>query len=139
MRGGSLQLFDSAKLYVFTFCLIALIAVAKVKLLFKNPAPVSATGLDINNIVLALITIYMAIYLAGLLRKLSSRIEQAAIVLVEVSCILWFASFLVNLGTAWAGISHGRFLDTIIDCAITILAGVRTFQVVWQRRRLQRG
>jgi hypothetical protein len=128
------QLFDSVKLYVFTFCLGALIAVSKLHQLTKSPAPASTAGFSFENIVTALITILMAIYLPGLLRKLSSRIEQTAIALVEVACVIWLADWLTIFGINWAKIPNIRFLDAAVFCAVTILAGIRTFQVAWFRR-----
>jgi hypothetical protein len=133
-----MQLFDSVKMYVFTFCVLALIAVPKVYQLTTGPAPAPTAGFTINNIVLALITIYLAVYLAGLLRRLSSRIEQIATVLVEVACILWLANWLTTVGIAWADIPHSRFLSATVHCVVTVLAGVRAFQVAWHRRRTQR-
>lgn len=132
---GTMQLFDSVKLYVFTFCVLVLIATSKLHRLIKGPAPASTAGFTINNILLALITICLAVYLAGLLRKLSIRIEQAAIVLVEVSCILWLANWLTTFGISWVEIPHSRILSATVHCAVTVLAGVRTFQVAWHRRR----
>ena len=132
-----MQLFGSVKLYVFTFCLLALIAVPKLHQLTESPAPASTAGFGFENIVLAFITIYMAIYLPILLGKLSSRIEQAAIVLVEVACILWLVNWLATFGVTWAEIPHSRFIDAAVHCAVTVLAGVRTFQVVRHCRRSQ--
>jgi hypothetical protein len=134
---GVVQLFDSVKMYVFMFCVLALIAVPKVYQLTTGPAPASTAGFTINNVVLALITIYLAVYLAGLLRKLSSRIEQAAVVLVEVACILWLANWLTTFGITWAEIPHSRLLEATVHCAITVLAGVRTFQIARHRRHTQ--
>ncbi len=134
-----MQLFDSVKMYVFMFCLLALIAVPKLHQLTTVPTSASTAGFTINNIVLALITIYLAIYLAGLLHRLSSRIEQIAIVLVEVACILWLANWLTAFGITWAEIPHSRFLSAAVHCAVTVLAGVRTFQVILHGRRTQTG
>src|SRR5271157_3401092 len=129
-----MQLFDSVKIYVFVFCLGAIIAVEKLRQLTHGPRFVSASGSGIENIVYAIITIFMFFYLPVLLRKLSNRIEQIAIGLVEVACILWLADWLAGIGIAWAAIPHNLFLATAIYCAITVLAGIRMFQVVWHRR-----
>ena len=132
-----MQLFDSVKLYVFAFALSAFIAVEKLRHLAKGSLSESGTRLDTMSLLLTLVTVCIAVYLAGLLRKLSSRIEQAGIVLVEVLCVLWLANLLVKFGVAWAEIPHSPFVSATIHCAITVLAGVRTFQVVWHRRRTQ--
>lgn len=125
-----MQLFDSVKMYVFMFCILSLISVEKLRQLTEEPAHTSNANFDIRNILLALITICMAGYLLGLLRKISNRIEQTAIVLIEVLCILWFADLLARFGIAWAEIPHGRYLSAAVHCAVTVLAGVRTLQVV---------
>ena len=139
-----MRLFNSVKMYVFVFCLLAFIAVVKLSQLIVSPAHVSTANFDIDNLLTALVTIFISVYLAVLLRKLSNRIEQAAIVLIEIQCILWFANLLAKFGFVWANIPHYLIFDTTVDCLITVLAGVRTFQVVmhrriaWHRRRSQR-
>ncbi|MFL6428975.1 MAG: hypothetical protein ACJ71S_12075, partial [Acidobacteriaceae bacterium] len=70
------------------------------------------------------------VYLPILLRKISNRIEQVGIVLTEVLCLLWLANLLAELGVAWAEIPHVRFLSAAVNCAVTVLAGVRTFEVI---------
>ena len=132
-----MQLFDSAKMYVFAFCLFVLITVANVRHLTKSPLPVPVAGSGIENIVIAFITLCLAAYLAGLLRKLSSRIEQIAVVLFEVSCMLDLADWLANLGMAWAKIPHYLSISEILYYALTGLAGVRAVQVLWSRRNAQ--
>ena len=132
-----MQLFDSVKIYVFVFCLGAIISVANLRQLINGPRFVSASGSGIENIVIALITILLLFYLPGLLRKLSNKIERIAIGLFEVGCILSLADWLAGIGIKWAAIPHNLLIATTIQCAITVLAGVRTFQVVWHRRRTQ--
>lgn len=132
-----MQLFDSVKMYLFSFCVLALIAVGRLRQLTHSPDTASTAGFDIENIVLALISIHLAVYLACLLRKLSSRIEQTAVVLVELDCMLWLTNWLANLGMVWLTIPHALLLTTTVHCAITVLAGVRVSQVVWHRKRDQ--
>ena len=130
-----MQLFDSVKMYVFAFCLGAVIAFAKLRQLAQRSAAAPATDFDvINNVVLALITVGLAVYLALLMRKLSSTIEKIAIVLFEVACILSLAEWLSDSGIAWAAIPHSRFLEAVFLCAIAALAGVRMFQVALRRK-----
>ena len=132
-----MQLFDSAKMYVFLFCVLALITVEKLRQLTQNATHAGTVGFDIKNLLLALITLFMAVYLPILLRKISNRIEQVGIVLTEVLCVLWLANLLAELGVAWAGIPHGRLLSATFHCAVTVLAGVRTFQVMLHRSPAQ--
>lgn len=134
-----MQIFDSVKMYVFMFFVLVLIAVEQLRQLTKSPVQAPAGGFDIKNLLLALITAYMAVYLAGLLRKISNRVEQVAIVLIEVLCLLWLANLLAKFGVVWAEIPYGRFIAAAVQCAVTVLAGVRTFQVVWHRRFTQAG
>jgi hypothetical protein len=129
------QLFDSVKIYVFVFCLGAIIAVEKLRQLIHGPRLVSASGSGIENNVYVIITIFMLFYLPGLMLKLSNRIERIAIGLFEMACLLSLADWLAGIGIAWAAIPFNLFLGATIDCAIAVLAGVRTFQVVWLRRR----
>ena len=129
-----MRLFNSVKMYVFVFCLLAFIAVVKLSQLTRSPAQVSTANFDIDNLLTALVTIFIAVYLAILLRKLSNKIEQVAIVLIELQCILWFANLLAKFGIAWAEVPHYRIFDTTVHCLITALAGMRTFQVVMHRR-----
>jgi hypothetical protein len=125
-----MRLFDSAKMYVFLFCVLALISIEGL-LHLNHSQPYSRTaGFAIRNVVIALATVVMAVCLARLLPKLSSRIEQAGMVLTDVLCILWLANFLAELGVAWAEIPHGRLLKAGFNCAVTVLAGVRTTQVM---------
>jgi hypothetical protein len=135
---NTVQLFDSVWIYVFMFCILALIAAAQVHQLTKGSFPASTNSFEINNLVLALITIYIAVYLAGLLRKLSSRIEQAAVVLFEVLCILWFAEMLAKLGIVWAKIPNGFYLTATLNCTLTVFAGIRAFQML-RHKRLAKG
>lgn len=134
-----MQLFDSVKMYVFVFCFFVLSTAEKLHQLTKSPAQASAAGFDLKDLVPALITtlitIWLAVRMAELLPKLSNRIEQAAIILFEVLYILWFANLLASFGIVWTEIPHHRFITTAANCAITVLAGVRTFQVVWHIRR----
>lgn len=132
-----MQIFDSVKMYVFMFCVLVLITVEQLRQLTQNPTHAAMVGFDIKNFLLALITIYMAVYLAGLLRKISNRIEQAATVLIEVLCILWLANLLAKFGIVWAEIPYSRFLAATVQCAVTVLAGVRTFQVIWHHKHTQ--
>ena len=132
-----MQLFDSVKMYVFVFCLLAFIAEVKLSQLIGNPAPAPTANFDIEILLTALVTLFIAVYLIVLLRKLSNRIEQVAIVLIELQCILWFVNLLAKFGIVWADILHYRIFDTSVHCLITTLAGVRTFQVVWHRRHFQ--
>jgi hypothetical protein len=127
------RLFDSAKMYVFLFCVLALITTEKLRQLTQSPAHAGTVRFDIENVLLALATVVMAVYLAKLLREISNRIEQAGIILTVVSCVLWLANLLAELGVAWAEIPHSRFLSAAICCAVTALAGVRTFQVMGHR------
>jgi hypothetical protein len=132
-----MQLFDSVKIYVFVFCLGAIIAVEKLHQLTSGRRLVSASGSGVENIVYAIITIFMLLYLPVLLRKLSNRIEQIAIGLVEVACVLWLADWLAGIGIAWVAVPHNLFLASITHCAIAVLAGVRTLQVVWHRNHVR--
>ena len=129
-RGGVVQLFDSAKMYAFLFCVLALITAEKFRQLTEGATHVAPVGFDIKNLLLVLVTVVLAVYLARLLRKISNRIEQVGIVLTEVLCVFWLANFLTEFGVAWAEIPHGRLLSAIFHCAVTVLAGVRTFQVL---------
>ena len=135
--GGNVQLFDSAKMYVFLFCVLALITVEKLRQLTLGAAHAGTTDLDIRNLLIACVTFMMAVYLPILFRKISNRIERVGIVLTEVLCLLWLANLLTKLGVAWAEIPHGLFVSAIFHCAITVLAGVRTFQVLWHRSPAQ--
>ncbi len=128
-----MQLFDSVKLYVFLFCVLALVTMEKLRQLTQGAAHRGTAGFDIKSLLLALITLFMAVYLPILLRKISNRIEQLGIVLTEVLCLLWLANLLVELGVAWPEIPYGRFLSAALQCAVTVLAGVRTFEVMWHR------
>lgn len=132
-----MQLFDSAKMYVFLFCVLALITVEKLRQLTQGTTHATPVGFDIKNLLIALVTVVLAVYLARLLRKISNRIEQVGIALTEVLCALWLADFLTEFGVTWAEIPHGRFLSAIFHCAVTVLAGVRTFQVMWHRSPVQ--
>jgi hypothetical protein len=120
-------------MYVLLFCVLAVITTEKLRQLTQSTAHAGTAGFDIKNVLVALVTVVMAVYLARLLRKISSRIEQTGIVLTEVLCVLWLANLLTQLGVAWAEIPHGRFLNAAFHCAVTVLAGVRTFQVMWHR------
>jgi hypothetical protein len=133
----AMQLFPSATMYVFTFCIFALFLAAKLHRVIYGQVQASITGLGINDIVLALITICIAVYLVGLLSKLTSRIEQVAVVLYLVSCILWLVNLLAKVGIAWAAIPHTPVVSAAIDSSITVLAGVRTLQVLFNRKPAQ--
>ena len=134
-----MQLFDSVGMYVFVFCLYALVGLQKLHELSKSPAVAITTRLSIREILLTLITICMAVCLIGLLRKTSSRIEQAVIILTEVLCVLWLANLLARFGIAWADIPHGRYLTATVDCVAAALIGVRTLQIARHGKRTQSG
>jgi hypothetical protein len=68
-----MQLFDSVKLYVFAFALSAFIAVEKLRHLAKGSLSEPGGRIDTMSLLLTLVTVCIAVYLAGLLRKLSSR------------------------------------------------------------------
>jgi hypothetical protein len=132
-----MQLFDSPKMYVFVFCIFMLGSAAKLYLLFHGQVPTFTTGLGVNDIVHAFITIGIGVHLAGLFRKLSSRIEQAAIVIYVALCFVWLVSLSAKAGIAWVGVPHSLFLSAAGDCTITVLAAVRTFQVSFHRTPAQ--
>jgi hypothetical protein len=120
-------------MYVFLFCLLALITAEKLHQLTRGTSPTDPGGFDIEHGLVALVTVVMAVYLAILLSKISNLIEQTGIVLTEASCVLWFANLLTQLGVAWAEIPHGRLINAALTSAVTVLAGVRAFQVMWHR------
>jgi len=128
-----MQLFDSAKMYLFLFCVLAFITVGMLHQLTQNVAHVGATGFGINELLVAIGTLFMAAYLPILFRKITNRIDRAGIVLTEVLCVLWFANLLAELGVAWADIPHRLLVKMVVLCVITVLAGIRTFQVLWHR------
>lgn len=129
-----MQLFDSAKMYVFLFCVLALITVEKLRQLSQGATHAGTAGFDVKNLLLVLGTLFMAVYLPILLRKISNRIEQVGIVLTEVLCLLWLANLLAEMGVAWAEIPHGLVLNATFHCAVSLLAGVRTIQVLLYRQ-----
>jgi hypothetical protein len=131
--GGIVRLFDSAKMYVFLFCVLVLITTEKLYQLTQSAVPPDTAGFDVTKILVALVTVVTAVYLTTLLGKISNGIERTGIVLTVVLCVLWLANLLTRLGVPWAEISHGRLLSTAIHCLITALAGVRTFQVMFHR------
>lgn len=133
-----MQLFDSVRMYVLAFSVYALVAVEKLYELAKSPAPASTAGFGVREVLIVFVTICVAGYLIRLLRKTSIRIEQMIIVLTEALCILWLANLLANLGISWAEIPLARGITATVHCAATVLAGVRTFQVEWHRRRAQK-
>lgn len=128
-----MQLFDSAKMYVFLLCVLVLITVEKLRQLTQGVTHAGTAGFEFKNLLLAVITLFMAVYLPILLRKISNRLEQVGIVLTEVLCVLWLANLLAEMGVAWAEIPYGPILTTAFHCAVTVLAGVRTFQVLLHR------
>jgi hypothetical protein len=132
-----MQLFDSAKMYVFVFFLSAFFLAAKLHLLINGQVQPSTTGLGVKDAVNALITICFAAYSVELLRKLTSRIEQVAVVLYVGSCILWLVNLLAKLGIAWAPIPHSLLVSAAIYSSITALAGVRTLQVLFHPKPAQ--
>ncbi len=126
-------IFDSVKMYVFAFCVYALVALEKLYELAKGTSSTSSSTVAGKAVFLILVTVCVAAYLIGLLRKTSNRIEQAVIFLTEALCVLELAHLVVKLGAAWAAIPGDQYVITIVHLGATILAGVRTFQVVWHR------
>lgn len=132
-----MQLFDSAKMYLFLFCVLALITVEKLRQLTRGEVHSATAGFNIKTFLLVLITLFMAAYLPILLRKISNRIEQVGIVLTEVLCVLWLAKLLAGLGVGWADIPHGLSISAVFHCAVAVLAGVRVVQVLRHREPAQ--
>lgn len=128
-----MRLFDSAKMYVLLFCVLALITMEKLRQITQSTVDVGTAGFDINKVMIGLFMIVMAVYLAMLFRKISNRIERTGILLTIVLCVLWLMSLLTQLGLAWAEIPHSRVLNASLHCMVTVLAGVRTFQVMGHR------
>lgn len=129
------QVFDFPGMYLLTFCFFAMVALAKLLHIGKDAARLAEPPSSVQRFIVALGNLYMAAYLPILLRRISNRVEQVAIVLLEVSCVLWLASFLSRFGVAWANVPYGNSLQTIIASVIAILAGVRTFQMARNSRR----
>jgi hypothetical protein len=125
-----MQLFDSAKIYLFIFGVLALIAMEKLRQLTGGKVHPGTAGLSISTILLVLITLFMAAYLPVLLGKISNRIEQLGIVLTEVLCVLWLAELLAGLGVGWASVPYDLLISALLYCAVAILAGVRVIQVL---------
>jgi hypothetical protein len=127
------KLFDSVKMYVFAFFVYALVALEKLYELARATSSTSSSTLGGKAVFLILVTVCVAAYLIGLLRKTSNKIEQSVILLTEALCLLELAHLLVILGAAWAAIPSDQYVITIVHLVATILAGVRTFQVLWHR------
>jgi hypothetical protein len=132
-----MQLFDSAKVYLFVFCMLVLSAIGKLHQLIRGALHSGAAGLTAKTFLLALITFFMAAYLPILLRKISNRIEQMGIVLTEVLCVLWLGELLTDLGARWADIPHGPSISAVANCIVAVLAGVRAVQVLRHREQSQ--
>ena len=132
-----MQLFDSAKVYIFVFCILTLSAMGKLNQLIRGIVYTSATGLTTRTFLLALITFVMAAYLLVLLRTISNSIEKVGIVLTEVLCVLWLGQLLTGLGARWADIPYGPAISTFFNCVVAVLAGVRAVQVLRHREPSQ--
>lgn len=137
--GRHMRLFQSAKMYILAFCLLAYITLGGVLKLTSSTTASSGQGVfHIRDLVIALATICLAVYGIMFLGGISSRVERSIIILVELSCILWFLAWLAQLGVTWVAIPHSRYFATILNAMTTILLGLRTFQILWQQRYAER-
>jgi len=126
---GRRRIFDSPGMYLFTFCLFAIVALAKLFKIGKDAAHLAGPPSSVQRDIGILGTLCLAIYLPILLRRLPNRVERLGITLFEISCFLWLANFLVEVGARWAEIPYKDRLQTIIVCSVAIVAGVRWVQV----------
>lgn len=126
------QLFDSIKMYLFLFCLLALTAVEKIRQLILGTIRARTDRFEVRDLLLTCLTLFMAAYLPILFRSISNGIEQVGIVLTEGLCVLWLANQSAKMGITWAGIPHAAFVSTTLHCALAALAGVRVLQSLRQ-------
>jgi hypothetical protein len=124
-----MRLFDSAWIYVLLFCVLMFITVEKLHQLATGAIHSDSRGLNVERVMVTLVTVVMAGYMPILIRRTSNRLEQVGIVLTELLCVLWFATLLASQGAEWAQIPHSAYLSAALNCAITLIAGVRVFQV----------
>jgi len=141
-----LRVFDSSGMYLFTCCFFAVVALAKLLHIGKDAARLAGPPSNFQRVIVVLGTLYLAAYLPILLRRISNRVEQLAIVLLEISCVLWLAKFLATVGAGWAKIPYSDQLQTIVACLVAILAAVCWLQIAqestrsqWRSRRLTQG
>jgi hypothetical protein len=129
-----MQLFDSAKMYVFVFCAYALFALLMLYEAIWGVDVVPTASFVVQDYMDGLATLFIAVYLPVLVRKTSNSIEIAVIVLTEVMCVIAFARLLAKFGITWAIIPYERNVMTVFQCIAAALAGVRTFAVVRNNR-----
>lgn len=128
------RIFDSLKMYVFSFGLLLLITVEKLRELTMSSHSIAFRyRFNLRDTLVNLITVLLAIYLVVLLRKVVNRLEKVAILLIEALCGLWFLGLLKSLGIGWAAIPGDSYLVLAIYCAASVLAGIRTAQLAWPR------
>jgi hypothetical protein len=130
------QLFDSVKMYVFAFCVYALVAAEKLYELINGPAARDLSA-GRGGVLLIILTVCVAIYLIGLLRKTSNKLERAVIMFTELLCVLEVISLIQNMGVTWAEIPANSNVIAVVHSLATVLAGVRTFQVIRHHRSTQ--
>jgi hypothetical protein len=130
---GAVRVFDSVRTYVFAFCVYLLVALEKTYALVNRTSFRPRSEAGGTDVFLILVTICCFVYLVGLLRKTSSGIERAVLVLTEALCVLELTHLLAKLGAAWATIPNDQFVIAIIHFGATILVGIRVFQVAWRR------
>lgn len=129
-----MQIFKTSRAYALVFCGYTLVAVAAVHSLLRSPGPPVAHSPLSTQIAAIVGMLCCAIVLPGLLRKTTSVLERLALVLTEAVCLLWLVNVLPKIGLAWASIPHERYFSAILVCAAALLAGIRLFGVVLQRK-----
>jgi hypothetical protein len=128
-----MQIFKTIRGYALVFCAYALVALATVHNLFRNPGP-SVTHSTFSIQLPAIVgMLCCAIVLPGLLRKTTNTLEKVVLVLTEAVCILWLVNVLAKVGLAWAAIPHERYFFASLVCVAALLAGVRLVDVLRQR------
>ena len=128
-----MQIFHSAKEYVFASCVYAIMALLQLFETSRRAGGKPTESYVVQDYLLGLATLCVAVYFVALVRETSDWIERAVIVLTLLMCVIAFAKLLARYGNRWAVIPYGSHALAVTQCIAAALAVVRTFAVVRHR------
>jgi hypothetical protein len=124
-----MQLFEKTNTYVYIFCAYTLNALL---LLFHSMKGSLASHKPPDLLVLVPMILGMG---SGVLlsfvfiRRTSSLVEKAVLILTGVLCLLFLVSVLAEIGYEWADFPFSHAIFVLVSCAAAVLAGIRVLQL----------
>lgn len=125
-----MRLFKSTGIYVYASCTYAVNAVAVVFHYQRNSASPRVHSLDAIVVLTAISMLFLATVALFALKKTSSALERCALVMTNIIGVMIFADYLMRYGFGLPKFSYFRPVFVAVNCAVTIVAGWRTVQVI---------